>query len=122
MCCVSGTEGRSRSTKTISGACIVGVHKTKERRRRNGDPIDEIVRRSERWWEPLLPARPGQRSWLSDMPPSSAQERRIFAAVLILAGVGGAVLSWRVQRIGISLALSLLVVIAGVLLTLARDR
>lgn len=81
------------------------------------DAFDDEVRRSGRWWEGLLPMQ--RRGWMSDVPASTLQ-RRLFAALMVLAGVAGAVYSWRAEGSGISFVLSVIVAVAGIALGLAR--
>jgi hypothetical protein len=81
------------------------------------DAFDEAVRRASRWWEGLLPA--GQPGGWSDVRTSTIQ-RKLFTVLLVLAGVVGAVYSWRAEGLGISFALSVIVAGAGIALGLAR--
>ncbi len=86
----------------------------------NTDPMEEAQRRSIRWWEGLMPAGGPPTHW-SDIH-GTALQRKLFASLLVLAGVVGAVLSWGAQGFGISLVLSLLAFAAGSLLLFAGSR
>lgn len=81
------------------------------------NPLDDAVRRSDRWWEGLLPVQ--RRGWMSAVPATTLQ-RRLFEAVLVLAGVAGAVYSWRAEGLGNSFVLSVILAGAGIALGLAR--